>query len=98
MTKYAEAGKELRQLREKAGIKQAEFSRKLGLKNVQEVSNWERGTALVPVLRAAEYSKALGVDLKVMRDIYLRNYARNLDRLLSLGANRTSKKKKAKKK
>lgn len=63
--------KNLKELREKAGLTQKEVSDKLGYTSCQFVSNWERGLAWPPVETYPEIARLYRVPMKVMVKLHL---------------------------
>lgn len=53
----------LKELREKAGLTQAELAEKFGYSTPQFISNIERGRAMLPVAQYPKAAKILGVSV-----------------------------------
>jgi len=60
----------LHEAREKSGLTQYELAKRLGYTSGQFVSNWERGKSRPPRHILKQLSQAVGVKVKIIKEIY----------------------------
>jgi transcriptional regulator with XRE-family HTH domain len=64
-------GKNLQNLREKAGLTQRDLADKFGYKTPQFISNWERGVAAPPISVIKKLAKMLHIEADKLFDVIL---------------------------
>lgn len=74
----------LKQLREKAGLTQAEVAKGLGWSTPQFVSNIERGKAMLPLTKINRAAKILKVNPEVFVDAHIERSRKKIYRVLGI--------------
>lgn len=72
MKPFEKFGKELKELRTKAGVKQMDVARKLKLNNGQLISNWERGLCMPPVKDTKTLAKLYKCPVETMVNLLVK--------------------------
>lgn len=78
-------GKYAKTLRVKADLSQGEVAKRIGLKNGQMVSNWERGACYPPIREMKTLAELYGVSLKAFFDRFSESHRADMWRKVSGG-------------